>query len=182
MLLLVAPALGEPVPTNSTPATTLAPATTSTPVIVPKGTVFYVATRRSYKSYGASTGTKVTYELVQDAIVDGYVVAKAGDAAQGEILNAHEGKPAGFLTNAEGANLRVSVDKIFTFCGDTIDIDFARSEYRRRQGAFGGKVDIEISKGQKYAAPSERAQKVCAEKTGAAPLLAPEGALAGDKT
>ena len=153
----------------------------STPVVLPKGTVFYVSTRRSYKSYGASTGTKVTYELVQDVIVNGYVVAKTGDAAQGEILNAHEGKAAGFFTNAEGANLRLSVDKVFTFCGDTIDTDFARSEYRRKQGLFGGKMDLEISKGQKYTVPSERVQKVCGEKTDAAPLTAPDGALAGDK-
>jgi hypothetical protein len=161
------------------------PSVTSTPpanvVMIPKGTVFIVATRRSYKSYGASTGTKVSYDLTQDVIVNGYTIAKIGDSAQGEILNAHEGKAAGFFTDAQGANLRLSVDKVFTFCGDVVETDFARSEYRRRQGAFGGKVDLEISKGQKYSVPSERAQKVCGEKTDAVQMPAPEDALAGDK-
>ena len=150
-------------------------------VVLPKGTTFIVATRRSYKSYGASTGTKVSYDLTQDVIVNGYVIAKIGDSAQGEILNAHEGKAAGFFTEAQGANLRLSVDKVFTFCGDTVETDFARSEYRRRQGAFGGKVDLEISKGQKYNVPSERVQKVCGEKTDAVQMPPPGDALAGDK-
>ncbi len=172
-------ALGQTIP--GSPISVPSPTATTMPVVVPKGTMFVVATRRSYKSYGASTGTKVTYDLVQDIIVNGYVVAKTGDAAQGEILNAHEGKAAGFFTSAEGANLRLSVDKIFNFCGDTIETDFARSEYRRRQGAFGGKVDLEISKGQQYAVPSERVQKVCGEKTDAQPLPVPDSALMGDK-
>jgi hypothetical protein len=171
-------ALGQT--TNDPPTPTVSPSATST-VVVPKGTIFVVATRRSYKSYGASTGTKVSYDLTQDVIVAGYLVAKIGDSAQGEILNAHEGKAAGFFSDAQGANLRLSVDKIFTFCGDSLETDFARSEYRRRQGAFGGKVDLEISKGQQYIVPSERPQKVCGEKTDAVQLPVPEGALAGDK-
>lgn len=166
--------------TTPNPAQPLATASASI-VLIPKDTMFVVATRRSYKSYGASTGTKVSYDLVQDVIVDGYVVAKTGDSAEGEILNAHEGKPAGFFTAAEGANLRLSVDKIFNFCGDTIETDFARSEYRRRQGMFGQKVDLEISKGQQYAVPAERVQKICGEKTNEQPLPVPTTALAGDK-
>ena len=161
------------------PVAAQSPGPTATTVLVPKGTIIVVATRRSYKSYGASTGTKVTYDVSQDVIVDGHLIAKAGDSAVGEILNAHEGKSSIFTS--EAANLRLSVDKVFNFCGDTIEMDFARSEYRRRQGAFGSKKDVEVSKGQLYQAPTLRPQKVSATKTDAAPLPIPSDALVGDK-
>jgi hypothetical protein len=150
-------------------------------VLLPRGTLFVVATRRSYKSYGAQAGTKVTYEVAQDIVVNGYVVAKAGDAAEGQILNAREGKPGSFFSAREGANLRLSVDNVFSFCGDTLAMDFARSEYRRKQGLFGGKVDLEVSKGQKYLVPSDRVQKVCGEKTDEPSPPVPDDALLGDK-
>jgi len=161
------------------PVAAQSPEPTTSTVLVPKGTIIVVATRRSYKSYGASTGTKVTYEVSQDVIIDGHLIAKAGDPAVGEILNAHEGKSS--LFTSEAANLRLSVDKVFNFCGDTIEIDFARSEYRRRQGAFGEKKDVEVSKGQLYQAPTMRPQKVCGTKTSAVPLPIPSNALVGDK-
>jgi len=164
------PAIGEPVSADSA-----SPAM----VLVPKGTVVVVATRRSYKSYGASTGTKVSYDVVQDVIVNGFVVAREGDSAEGQTLNAHEGKDT--LFEHSGGNLRLSVDKVFTYCGDTLEMDFARSEFRNREGMFGGKKDVEVSKGQRYAAPTERAQKVCGSKTTASPLPIPSDALPGDK-
>lgn len=164
-------------PAAATPSPSPAPAT----VLVPKGTLIVVAVRRSYKSYGASTGTKLTYDVIQDVIVNGFVIAKEGDVAEGEILNAHEGKTNWLTGETEGANLRISVDKVFNFCGDTIVIDFARSEFRNKQGLFGGKKDVEISKGQKYQVPTERPQKVCAEVTTATPMPVPSDALLGDK-
>ncbi len=162
----------SPVPASPAPMAT---------VLLPRGTLFVVATRRSYKSYGAQAGTKVTYEVAQDIVVNGYVVAKAGDAAEGQILNAREGKPGSFFSAREGANLRLSVDNVFSFCGDTLAMDFARSEYRRKQGLFGGKVDLEVSKGQKYLVPSDRVQKVCGEKTDEPSPPVPDDALLGDK-
>ena len=167
---VVQPAVGDPVGTESaSPAAAL----------VPKGTIVVVATRRSYKSYGASTGTKVTYDVVQDVIVNGFVVVREGDSAEGETLNAHEGKDT--LFEHSGGNLRLSVDKVFTYCGDSLEMDFARSEFRNRSGMLGGKKDVEVSKGQRYAAPTERAQKVCGMKTTATPLPIPSDALQGDK-
>jgi len=108
-----------PATTSSGVPAPAATAAASTAMLVPKGTMIVVAIRRSYKSYGLSTGTKVTYELVQDVIVDGHLIAKAGDVAEGQILNAHEGKSTLFAQ--EGANLRVSVDKLFTYCSDSIE-------------------------------------------------------------
>ncbi|MGZ3529698.1 MAG: hypothetical protein ACXVAO_18720, partial [Vulcanimicrobiaceae bacterium] len=122
---------------------------------------------------------KVMYELSQDLVVNGYLVAKAGDAAEGSVLNAQQGKNSFFEMQA--ANLRVSIDKIYTYCGDTLDIDFVRSEFRQRQGVFGSHKDVEIIKGQKYQAPTEHTQRVCATKTDEDPAGIPSDALPGDK-
>lgn len=148
-------------------------------VVVPAGTVVVVSTKHGYTSYGASSGTKVLYEVAQDVIVDGYVVAKAGDAAEGEILNARQG--VNNLIEIQAANLRVSLEKVYTFCGDTLDMDFQRSEFRQRQGLFGSHKDVEIIKGQKYQAPTERSARVCGEKTSQTPLPIPADALKGDQ-
>jgi hypothetical protein len=168
-------------PHDSAPTNTADGTTAVGTALIPKGTLIVVAVRRSYKSYGASTGTKITYNVSQDVIVDGYLIAKQDDTAEGEILNAHEGTSNPWTGTTEGANLRISVDKVFTYCGDTIEMDFARSEFRNRQGLFGSKKDVEISKGQQYQVPTERSQKVCGTKTTAEPQPIPSGALAGDQ-
>ncbi len=137
----------SPVPVVSASALPASAAPLAMTTLVPKGTIIVVAIRRSFKSYGLSTGTKVTYDVVQDVIVDGNVIAKAGDVAEGQILNAHEGKST--LFSQEGANLRLSVDKLFTYCGDSIETDFARTEFRNKQGFMGSKKDVESLKRQR---------------------------------
>lgn len=164
----------SPVPS----ASPVAPDTSET-VLLPRGTVIVVKTRHGINSYGQQSGVKVTYEVVQDVVVNGYVFAKAGDAAEGVIESAQQGENDFFSYKA--ANLRLSVDTIYNFCGDKIDTDFERSEYRRRQGAFGSHKDVEIIKGQMYQVPTERAERVCAEKTTEQPLPIPSNALQGDK-
>lgn len=163
------------------PSLAPSPSASSAPeqVLVPGGTLVVVKTRHGINSYGEETGAKLTYEVVQDVIVSGHVVAKAGDVAEGVIQNAEEGKNDLFTQRA--ANLRVSVDTIYNFCGDKIDTDFVRSEFRQRQGLFGSHKDVEIIKGQMYQVPTEHPQKVCAERTNETPLPIPSNALAGDK-
>ena len=116
--------------------------------LVPKGTFIVVTVRRSYKSYGASTGTKITYDVEQDVIVNGFVIAKVGDVAEGEILNAHEASTNWFTGEHKGANLRVSVDKVYNFCGDTLDMDFARSEFRTKRGCLAETQMLKSLKGK----------------------------------
>lgn len=148
-------------------------------VLLPAGTVVVVKLRHGINSYGEQAGAKLTYEVVQDVVVNGYVFAKAGDVAEGVIENAQTGENDFFSQKA--ANLRVSVDTLYNFCGDRVDMDFVRSEYRRRQGIFGSHKDVEIIKGQMYQVPTEHPQKVCAERTTETPLPIPSGALTGDK-
>ena len=164
------------------PQPSVTPAATTETTVVPGGTLIVVATRRGYKSYGESTGTKVTYDVVQDVVVNGHIIVKAGDVGEGQVLNAREGSTNFWTGETKGANLRISLDKVYNFCGDTIEIDFARTEFRNRQGLFGSKKDVEVSKGQLYKAPTERTQKICSERTEATPAPVPVNALEGDKS
>jgi uncharacterized SAM-binding protein YcdF (DUF218 family) len=160
---------------NATPSS--APQASPDIVLVPKGTLVVVATTESTNSYSARTGSKIRYEVVQDAIVSGHVIAKAGDTAQGAVQEGEAGDTGVFGIGTKYANLRVSVDEVFSFCGDTIHVDFDRSEYRRRQGAFGSNKDVHIVKGQKYVALTDRVQKICGEVTTATPQPIPSDAL-----
>jgi hypothetical protein len=150
----------------------------ATQILVPRGTLVVVTTTRGTNSYGDQTGSKLTFTIVQDVIVNGYVVAKAGDVAEGAVSNSQAGRDDFFTQKA--ANLRISIDRVYNFCGDTLSTDFARSEYRRRQGIMGSHKDVEIIKGQMYQVPTERPQRICAEATTAQPLPIPKEALLGD--
>ncbi len=162
-----------------TPAPAASAAVAYQTVLIPKQTVIVVQTTQGYNSYSAKTGAKMRYEVSQDVIVDGHVVAKAGDAAQGAVQDGQAGESPGLFGGGyKAANLRVSVDEVYNFCGDTIHVDFDRSEYRRRQGTFGENKDVQIIKGQKYAAASDRVQKACGEPTTQTPLPVPSDALA----
>jgi hypothetical protein len=135
-------------------------------VVVPKDAMLVVKTTESLNSYSAHQGERIRYEVVQDFIVSGYLIAKAGDIAEGSVQEGQQGDSGGFYgIGWKAANLRVSVDRVFTFCGATIQLNFDRSEYRRRQGIFGAHKDVEIIKGQKYAPMVDHPQTACAVKT-----------------
>lgn len=147
-------------------------------ILIPRETIVVVETLQGYNSYGAQTGEKLRYQVAQDVIVNGYVIAKAGDTAYGAVQGAQAGRMGGYYgIGYKAADLRVSVDEVYNFCGDTMHVDFDRSEYRRRQGLFGSNADVQVTKGQKYAAVTDRVQKVCGEITTEAPLPIPSDAL-----
>jgi hypothetical protein len=143
------------------------------------GSCRHTGTLHGINSYGQESGLKLTYEVVQDVVVNGHVVAKAGDIAEGVIADAEAGRADVFSYRA--ANLRITVDSVYNFCGDTLHTDFTRTEYRRRQGLFGSHKDVEIIKGQMYEVPTERAEKICAEPTTEHALPVPKNALSGDQ-
>jgi hypothetical protein len=160
-----------------TPGLSVAPTTET--VWLAKGTYFPVQTMQSYSSYGAGVGSKLRFELAQDVIVNGHLVAMAGDTAEGTVQNAMTGG-AFFGIDYRGADLRVSVDRVFNFCGDIIAVDFDRTEFRKdRVGVFDGNVDVHIIRGQTYLAFTDRPQRVCGTRTDAAdpPVAASLNAL-----
>jgi hypothetical protein len=158
-----------------------APQSTTATVFVPKGDVVAIATTEALSSYAASSREPVTFTVLQDVIVNGYLVAKAGDEVDGEVLEAQRGAMGFDGIGYKAADLRISAESIHNYCGDTIKLHFVRSEYRRRQGAFGSKADIEIIDGQKYLAQTAFPQKVCGEPTTEAEPTPPADALPGDK-
>jgi opacity protein-like surface antigen len=176
------PAFADAPATPSASPAALAPAVATDEktdvVLIPRGFEIVVRTIQGYNSYSANTGSKMRYEVVQDAIVNGHVIARKGDTAQGAVQDAKQGDAGGFYgIGYKAANLRVSVDEIYNFCGDTIHVDFDRSEYRRRQGLFGSNKDVQVIKGQMYVPITDRVQKVCGVATAAAPLPIPSDAL-----
>lgn len=61
-------------------------------ILVPRGTIIVVKTEHGLNSYGQEAGAKVVYEVVQDAIVDGYLIAQGRDIAEGLVQNSQEGE------------------------------------------------------------------------------------------
>lgn len=156
--------------------------TQAEPVFVPRGTIVVVALDNQVSSYSAASREPLSYTVVQDVIVAGHVVAKAGDEATGIVLEAQQGNEGGpYGIGWKAANLRVNVERVNNFCGDSITTRFVRSEYRRRQGLFGSHQDLEIIKGQKYIVQTAHSQRVCGEATTASPSPVPADALGPDQ-
>lgn len=150
-------------------------------VNLPKDIPLVVETAESINSYSAATGERVKYRVLQDFVVAGYLIAKAGDEAEGMVQEGQQGKAGFYGIGYKAANLRVSVDKIYTFCGSTLQVDFDRSEYRRRQGFMGSNKDVGIVKGQQYVPIVDHPQQVCAVRTDEKALPIPKDALHADK-
>lgn len=146
-------------------------------VLVPKGTPVVVKTEESYNSYSAHTGETLHFEVVQDVIVDGHVVARAGDGAEGAVKEGQAGETGFWGIGYKAANLRLGVDAVHNFCGDTLHVNFDRSEYRRRQGMFGSNKDVTVIKGQMYVPVVSYAQKLCGVATAATPAPIPPDAI-----
>ena len=137
-----------------------APQGTST-VFVPKGTAIVVYLNEGLSSYAASPGEELDYTVLHDVVVDGYLVAKAGDEAVGRVMEAQQGKTGFYGFGYKAADLRVAVTKVNNFCGDTISVVFVRTEFRQRQGLFGDKKDVGVTKDQKYETLVAHPQKIC---------------------
>jgi hypothetical protein len=61
---------------------------------------------------------------VQDVIVNGHVIAKVGDEADGQVLESQQGKTGIYGIGYKTADLRISVEAVHNFCGDTIKMHF----------------------------------------------------------
>src|ERR1700681_2712261 len=150
-------------------------------VMVPKDQMLIVKSIQSLNSYSAHQGERIRYEVVQDFIVGGYLIARAGDIAEGAVQEGQAGDAGIYGFGYKAANLRISIDRVFTYCGSTVSLAFDRSEYRRRQGFLGGHKDVEVTKGQKYAPFPTHPQQACVVKTDAQPQPIPSDVLRADK-
>jgi hypothetical protein len=167
-------AASSPAPQASSASSVVGAPVGTAIVFIPKGTIVVVATLEGLSSYAAHTGEKLQYVVTQDVIINGYKIAEAGDSAEGQVLESQAGEAEnGFGFGFKGGDLRVTVDVVYNFCGDTIAMTFDRTEYRRRQGMLGSNKDVQIIKGQKYAALVSRPQKICGVPTTETPAPIP---------
>ena len=148
---------------------------------VPPDVPVVVSIDDELSSYGAAPREPISYTVVQDVIVDGHLIAKAGDEATGVVLQSQAGDSGGFFgIGYKAAGLRVNVESVTTFCGGKLALRFVRSEYRRRQGFAGSHADLEIIKGQKYVAHTRGTQAACSVLTTEAAQPIPADALSAD--
>lgn len=181
------------------PLALLAMAATTT-AHVPKDTPVVVQTYNAINSATFHPGERLAYTVSQDVIVDGVIIARAGDMAEGVVEEARQGSkvhagtaaaalgPVGMVAGgaankamSKGANLRVTVTKLDTFCGGHIELSFVRSEYHAPK-RFHKMTAVEIAKGQKYIAPVAHETTTCGVATTRTPAPIPSDALPPDQS
>jgi hypothetical protein len=169
-------------------------------VMLSKNTPIVVQTYNAVNSSTFHSGERMAYTVSDDVIVDGTIVARSGDPASGTIENAQQGKqvragaagalagPVGAIAGraankaaSKGANLRLSVTSLQTFCGATIPLSFVRSEYHQPK-RFHRMTPVEVAKGQKYIAKVAADTTVCGMATTRTPAPIPSDALPADPT
>jgi hypothetical protein len=164
------------------------PTVTSPTVYIPRGAVIYVTVTKDIRVGGAGTSSevhKVKFEVTQDAIFKGFVIAKAGDLAEGEYTNQSNITKRVFSTN-ESQEVALDVDDIVNFCGDTIHMQFERTFVGGARGgfmSFGEHAhDAVFAKGSVLKAQTDRPQKdICAEATTATPGPLPSPIVVSDE-
>lgn len=178
----------------------LAATAATTTAQVPKATPVVVQTYNAINSATFHPGERLAYVVSQDVIVDGVMIARAGDMAEGVVEDARQGSkthagtlasalgPAGAVAGgaankalSKGANLRVTVTKLDTFCGGHIALSFVRSEYHAPK-RFHKMTAVEIDKGQKYIAPVAHDTATCGVATTRTPAPIPPDALPPDQS
>jgi hypothetical protein len=146
-------------------------------VWLPKGTLFPVHTMQSYSTFEALPNGKMRLELDQDIVVNGFLVAMKGDTAEGSFPTTMSGRNFFFVT-ISGSLFQISIDTIYSYCGDKIDVNFDRTEYRSaRIGPFHSDMDQHIIRGQEYVSFTSRPQTVCGVPTVRTNAVMPPTAL-----
>jgi len=166
-----------------------APTQTASPTLtIPRGTIMYVTVTKDIRVGGAGNNSevhKVKLEVTQDIVLNGFVVAKAGDLVEGEYTNQNNITKRVFSTN-ESQEVALDVDDIVNFCGDTIHLEFERTFVGGARAGFMSfgvhAHDAVFAKGSILKAKTDRPQKnICAEATSATPAPAPSPLVVPDE-
>ncbi|MBV8198575.1 MAG: hypothetical protein JO263_10595 [Candidatus Eremiobacteraeota bacterium] len=178
-LILIAQVMATPVP--STPPTVPPPTAPPLPSIyIARGTVIPVTVTKDVRVGASGTDVeerKVRFAVTQDVIVDGYVIAKAGDLVEGHFTNQQNVTHRTFETTTS-QEVTLDLDDAVNFCGDTIHLGFERTFVGGvRSGflSFGVHAhDAVFGKGLVLKAATDRAERsICAQPTSATPLPLP---------
>ncbi|HEV3092375.1 MAG TPA: hypothetical protein VGX91_13120 [Candidatus Cybelea sp.] len=152
------------------PAVVAADQTTSEPVA--RGIVIPILVTKDARvgAFGSSQGEHtVKFAVAQDVIVDGYVIAKAGDLAEGHYTT-QSNETKGTFTTKTSEELTLDIDDVVNFCGDTIHTEFERTFVGGvRSGFLSFGVhghDAVFAKGSTLEASTDRFEKsICAQPT-----------------
>lgn len=155
---------------------------------IPRGTVIPVTLLKDVRVGGAGSNSevhKVKMEVTQDVILNGYVIAKSGDLAEGEYTNQSNITKRVFSTN-ESQEVALDVDDVVNFCGDTIHMTFERTFVGGARGGFMSfgvhAHDAVFSKGSILKAATDRPERnICAESTTATPAPLPSPLVLDDE-
>lgn len=158
------------------------------PVAVPRHTLVAVIVQKDIRVGGfgdAREEKKVEFEVLQDVIVNGHIIAKKGDLVEGHYTTQKNVTKRVFSSNVS-QELALDVDDIVNFCGDTIHMQFERTFVGGGRAGFlsiGAHAhDAVFSKGAVLKARTDRLEKaVCAEKTANLPLEMPSNVIVPDE-
>jgi len=155
--------------------------------LVPRGTIIPVLVTKDIRVGGAGGAQtkKVVFEVSQDVIVGGFVIAKKGDTVEGHFTVANNTTHRLFSDN-HSSEVALDVDDVVNFCGDTIHMKFERTLVGgSRSGvlSLGAHAhDAVFDKGIVLKASTDRVEKsICAERTTLAPLALPPGMMVPDE-
>ncbi|MBV8531371.1 MAG: hypothetical protein JO104_08640 [Candidatus Eremiobacteraeota bacterium] len=148
------------------------PESTATVITVPRGVVVPILVTKEVRvgAFGASQEEhKVKFAVDQDVIFDGYVIARAGDLAEGHYDTQTNQTKREFSTIVS-EEVDFYLDDIVNFCGDTIHLAFEKAFVGGvRSGflSFGVHAhDAVVGQGDVLKASTDRAEKqICAEPT-----------------
>lgn len=155
---------------------------------VPRGTIVAVTVPKDIRIGGFGNNTevkKVRLAVTQDVVVDGYVIAKAGDLVEGHYTNQTNVTDRIFSID-ESQELALDVDDVVNFCGDTIHLQFERTFVGgARRGLFSLGThahDALFAKGVVLKTQTDRPEKtICAQLTSATPAPLPSPIVVSDE-
>jgi hypothetical protein len=156
-------------------------------ITIPRGVIVPVLVTREVLvgAEGASQEEhKVKFAVDQDVIVDGYVIAKPGDLAEGHYDTATNQTSRQFEKETS-QELELDVDEIVNFCGDTIFVQFERTFIGGTRSGFLSfgvhQHDAVVGRGAVLEASTDRVQRhICAERTTVSPAPLPKNIIAPD--
>ena len=155
--------------------------------LVPRGTIVPVLITKDIRIGGIGSNTeekKVEFEVSQDVIVNGFVIAKTGDLVEGHFTN-ERNETRRMFSVSTSQELALDIDDAVNFCGDTLHLKFERTYVGGGVTGsliFGHAHDAVFSKGLILKAMTDRVEKgICAEGTTEAPAPLPADIIVPDE-
>ena len=124
------------------------PSVTFNQIVVPRGTLVRVTIDEELDGYRNLAGSKLHFKVVDAVKVDGSEIVQKGDVGVGTIQDGGHGL------------LKISIDKVYTFCGDVLEMDYEFTAPDRRR-AFAAGAPSQIHKNTQFEPVTLHLQRAC---------------------